>query len=254
MKNKKAFIIVFALSVFLATLCGCSKVSVLEKNDAQNEDVIKGTRENNEQEERVITRRPAPLSIKSEDDFNLKNEIVNHIYTSKNAVTVEESINAEDETYHLYSQHKVSSIPKFYSLDSLKIDGYKLYHVNITLGAFLFRFVPTDELNDERVVSLGENNILISINRWEHFNEETADDPLKIVLEQATSQGWGYLTEDDMLFAPGKGDISAQLGDTIFQIRVPKELDNYDYLRDLANQVIATAELVNVETELARLQ
>jgi hypothetical protein len=148
--------------------------------------------------------------------------------------------------------YKISEIPKFYSLDNLEIDGYKLYLVNITEGSLLFKFVPIEEFDYEYVISLGTNNILIDVRRWEWWSENPvrsgeicAADPLNSF---ARNSQWGHLTDDNMLY---KGDeITAQMGDTVFTIKVPYRLSDYEFLRDLALRVIATSELVDVEYEL----
>jgi len=184
-----------------------------------------------------VNRRVEPLSIKVDNNFNLKNEIISHISISE----TKNSVNNR-----LYSEHKVSDIPQFYALDNLLIDGYRLYHVNITEGSFLYRFVPIEEFYDENVVSTGLNNILIPVKRWEWFDEKSTSK----LMEREAEQGWGYLNEDGMIYSQNNNEITAPIGNTIFRVQVPDKLNNYDFLHDIAQQVIKSAEIVDVKHEL----
>jgi len=239
MKNRFLVAIVL-IAMLLVTLCGCSQLNENEPDESQPRNNTQQTEEDNAHHtldpHLSISYRPEPLTIQVNNNNRLKGEIVSHIDMSETM--------SGGENNHLYYVHRISDMPQFYNLDNLKIDGYKMHHVNITKGSFVFVFVPIDEFNNENVASLGMNNISIAINRWEWFDEHTAANPMKDSIAQAEQQGWGRVTDDGFLFGNG---LQAPLGNTIFTIRAPFE-DNYDLMRDLAHQVIATTELVNINT------
>jgi len=87
-----------------------------------------------------------------------------------------------------------------------------------------------------------EQFVLFSIRR-----EGSIDDPEEVwstVSEQALRDGWGQLTEDGMVYSANVNDIIARLDNTWFFIRASDNFNSYEFMRDLALEVIATSELV----------
>ena len=60
----------------------------------------------------------------------------------------------------------------------------------------------------------------------------------------------GDLNEDGMLYINKFNTIIARIGNTSFHINAPERLGTYEFLRNLALQVIETAELVDVQAEI----
>jgi hypothetical protein len=195
------------------------------------------------EEEELAGRRTAPLTIIIEGNNNFTEEMIEQIDVSKNS-------RSGDEDYWLYSEHKISEISEFYSLDNLKIDGYEPYLVNIRGDSFLFKYTPQN--GNEHIF---DADIMIGICRPEGwYGTSDPKEVFDVRINQAQEQGWGRLTEDGMIYSASLNDIAVQIGKTLLSIRVPDEFDTYEYLRDLAFEVIKTAELIDVERELARME
>jgi hypothetical protein len=258
---KKFLPAIIIIATFL-TLIGClessDEISPAQSSAAQTNRVDISTQITSSTSNDIETIRPdlessrrrAPISVRVNQDGELKGGIINALDYEINDF---ERRKRESENEISHSLQRVEEMPAFYSLDNFKIDGYKLYHANITEGSILYRFVPEEEFGDEYVVSLGGNNILLTIKRWEWWepnargNNICALDP---IAAHARNPQWGSLTADNMLY--NVNEITAQLGDTVFSIQVPARFVNYgyEYLRDLARQVIDSAELVDVQYEL----
>ena len=128
-------------------------------------------------------------------------------------------------------------------IDDLKIDGYELSSVSVDNYGFSFSYYPVKQEDEVSSIS-------ITFDRPESWQGLCSEEIFKIRLEQAESQGWGELTEDDMIYSKKFVEVSMRMEDTIVIIRDFSKQKNYEELRDLANQVIKTAELVDVEYEL----
>jgi hypothetical protein len=240
MKIKETFLVTVIITAMIMTLNGCSSNAVIDlaQSNTLEKDNFVGISERNPHYEWIY--------MLVDDELNFKDKVCKMIDESKR-------INIRDENYFLYLDNNISDISKFYCLENLEIDGYKLYSVNISRGVFLFRFAPVEKLEgDPDYIFVDDSFIPIQIERFERHN--TSLDPLEDVLEEFQRRGQGVLTEDDMVYVEKSGYIFARLGDTIFNIRVPyfDVLDpdksaNYEILRDLAFQVIEAAELVQAE-------
>jgi hypothetical protein len=190
-----------------------------------------------------------PFSIQVNKESNINDEIIRHIFYSKTIVEGKEKNNDS-----LYLRNRISEIKEFYNLDKIKSDGYELYLVTITGSGFSYYFVSTVDLKsaEEHNNLLNGEIITICIDRpsgWD--NTSDLEEVFEIRLKQAENQGWGYLTEDNMIYSEENGDIFSRMNNTMIAISVPKKLNKYEYLRDLAFEVIKNAELVNVEKLIA---
>jgi len=212
----------------------------------------------------------APVSVVIADGDNARDAVTREIRKAK-SMTQDEHMG-----YSNYLSNNVSEIKEFYSLDNLKIDGYELQSVSIAASSICFNFASIEAKKD-----VSSNFIQIGVVRtdWEH-----KENFLKDGAAQAEEQGWGYLTADNMLYSEKHGLLEAELNDTFIMIQLPqgysqhvidgiikerdrlaedefqsaldyaeeanrvsKELNNYEFLRELAFRVIKTAELINVE-------
>ena len=209
-----------------------SRMESISSDVTKIEDIVEEISRAISGESEVSTRNNTIESMSREYGFSGTDELLKKI--------------EEKDEFYLSSYHKILGIPSFYSLDNFKINSYQLYQVNMYETYFSFKFVPINELGKDGLTSVGLNNISISIYRQEIYDEANVSDPFSESAENALEQGWGYLTKDNMIYASRHNEVTAQLGNTFFRIIVPGYLNTYEYLRDLAFQVIETAELVNV--------
>jgi len=207
----------------------------------------------------------APLSFEINDSENVKDMILKKLHKIRD-MTEEEYITKSN-----YSSNKVIELEEFYTIDSLKFDAYELQNVTISETLINFRF---DTIQNEGNISL-----YIGIRRTDH---ESTSKFFNNAVEQAEEQGWGYLTDDNMLYSEN-GSLIVPFMDTCILISAPtatsqtvidelykmedqfapdefnrtineiiqgnKEIDElvrYEYMRNLALRVIDTAELVKV--------
>jgi len=261
MKTKKTIISAFiAIAILLATFSGCN---------------LNGDTPNADQSElgEMCLGSALPFTIRLKDiDGTFKDEFVKQINNFK-------TMGRDNEDYWMEAFYKITDIPSFYSLDNLKIDGYRLYLVSVRVNMFSFKFVPDEQWDNEYVIVNNVGVISISIDRpgtWGPGNDST--EAFKGRLNQARRDASGRLTEDNLIYYPSHNEVSAQLGDTIFTVRTPVSFDiieelskhdfidiseidlpedyefvdeyahlgTYESLRELAFRVIETAELVNV--------
>ena len=125
MKTKrKHLIVIVAITILLTLLAGC----IVANNDEMAE------LPSNEYE---IGNRGHGWNIIDityhEYNQNFRDEVFAMINKAQN-------MSEEDEDYYVYSINRVSAISKFYCLDNLEIDGYKLYATFITPSVFAYRF------------------------------------------------------------------------------------------------------------------
>jgi len=226
MKNKKNILAIAAIiSLLIFTLIGCT-------------DMNKTTEE--------VSVHLAPLRIKVNRDSDFKSDLVNQINISKNTII-------EDTDFDLNYETILSNIAEFYRFE---IYGYEIYQVSISENSLDFNLASIELLNTECDDTVDLDNIRISTIRPENWGPgtESAEEIFNSWAEQAKIQEWGYLTDDNMIYSSDFNEVSTPIGSTILTVRVPDHLNDYDYLRDLAQQVIASAELVNVDTELELLR
>jgi len=139
--------------------------------------------------------------------------------------------------------NKTSDIERFY-LPPLKIDGFEFSSAHVDSRRFTFYYGlenvdywrPGIEVSITRIDVLNQNGGSVSF-----FNSS---------INQLRSQGHDYKVEDNLLLVTRFNKVTGFVGDLYFTIRVPDHLNNYDFLCDLALQVINSAKLVDVQHEL----
>jgi len=238
MKNIKILTITTVLLAICLTACNI--------NDIAPETTQAETNENRESSSLV-----EPIGIFDVEDGDFKRAILEEINLSKTI--------SGDETqgYANHRIHKISDIEEFY-IPNIEIEGFELRVVGITEREFYFQYSPINP-NDEDLDMNGNymfdfnSGVLMSIERPESwFNTSDSNEVFEERLEQVEQQGWGQI-KDNIIYSENLGYFSFQMNNTIVKIRVLDSLNNYEYLRDLALQVINSAELVNVEHELSKI-
>jgi hypothetical protein len=257
MKVKKTLTVAIAAITIFSMFAGCSESDNIETDSVQSSGVETYTVQTNEVDAICVNeiqavenqRRPAPLHIVANTDANVRDEIVRHISVSRT-----ESNREEIDQRSEYLSQRISEIPVFYSVDRLEIDGYRLHSVNIYANSFVFAFLTLEELEQPDFnFSTATDVIWLTILREEWFDNSLTSDPLSP--QQAIEQGWGYLTEDGMVYAPEHREVTAQLGNTVLRVMTSGSAPrDYEFLRDLALQVTETSERVDVAQEIDRIR
>ena len=244
MKTKQKLAILIIIVTLLAVGCSDSSgVAPLEQSK-QTDKVITDenvtsdvqTEESKTEEEKpeIMIGRPAPYVIKNLKDGKSGSKILSAIQSKT-------------------SSNKVSEISQFYNIDNFKIEGHELSSVAIYESAFNFRFTPIG-------VPEARNNsnldfILVSIDRHDYSELHYNSDPFESILKAFEGQSHIYLTDDGVIFFDGiSKSVEARLGDTTVGVDLSYSKSHtaergkeYEYLRDLAFDVIKNAELVTVK-------
>ena len=163
-------------------------------------------------------------------------EVLKLIETSK-------TLRKGDEDYALFSEHELSKITEFYSLDKFSIEGYELGLASVSSGSFMFQY-----FRDKNKTTGMYGRIVVGIDRQDFWDTHLPDiDLYKYRLERQNPKSI-RLTEDDMLYYEIGGMVEVRLGRTAVTIQ-PHMLGEmgYEELRDLALRVIESAELVTVK-------
>jgi hypothetical protein len=191
---------------------------------------------------------PAPIAIWLADTANgdFRTAIVDEISTSR---TLDEE---QHRNFGNYNAHKISDIKEFHYPPV--INGFELFCVTIGESAYIYYYSPPSD----RPKIAGQyhfspdTGIQIAIERPEaRLFEGTVTEHLR---EIARVNNMTF-TEDGFVYSDcntALNRIEGQIGDTIFIIRTPKSFD-YNRLHSLARDLISSAELVNVDEEIARL-
>jgi hypothetical protein len=181
-------------------------------------------------DEERIARSVASVVINLEDaeisDFTAA--IIGEINTSRSMSE------AEHRDHGNYRSNKIPEITEFYS--PIEIEGFVLSSVSISEHGFAYYYYPVDMDKDATLF-------------FHHIGIEIVIERLKsravlATLTEIATVNNSTLTEDGFVYDPG--NILAPIDDAIFRISIPVSLDTPDFLRDLALQVIETAELVTV--------
>jgi hypothetical protein len=227
MKTKKTTTaILILIACLLVILCGCYQTKDGGKNTTQ---------ENSEESaEPHVDDDLGVIRFEIDNETNLSYEIIKHIKAAK--LTKE-----GDVKFASYERSRIAQVKKFYNLDNLKIDGYRLNIVEmIQDGGLRFYFDTTEKKIHE------EGYSSIQINIFPLLTNRRQTEYFEGFLNQATRQGWGYLTEDDMIYSKKHKEVFAKMDNNMtLNIQVTDEkLSNYEFLRDLAFEVMEKAELV----------
>jgi hypothetical protein len=179
------------------------------------------------------------------ENGDLREAITNEIEMARtmNRNELERNSNASN-----HDVNRVAEITEFY-FPSIEIEGFELHNAAIFDSTLIFTYAPLNTTRD--VVSIVPT-IRIFVGRPE-WDRKQGGDIFHDTVRESVESGFGRLTESGMMYAED-GLIFARLGDTTLRIDVPAELNRYEFLRDIALQIIDTAELVDVEQELEVLR
>jgi hypothetical protein len=219
MKIIKRIIIVLVLTVTLITTqSGCNK------KDEDNQ---------------TLSPEFAPTRIQINSEINAKKAIIDVIDVSRN---ISEKGKQDNNNFKV---NKIPELKEFYI--PMKIDGFYLNLVDVDDYGFAFYYMPVEnEKNNDEYYSLYDDAIEIIITRPESrpiifdFNE---------YFKEVAEINNELFTEDNFVYSK-HNYLHGQIGDTTFRISAPYKMGTYEYLRDLAFDLIKNAELVNVQHEL----
>ncbi|MCL1831735.1 MAG: hypothetical protein FWG45_02340 [Oscillospiraceae bacterium] len=230
MKTKKCFFTTVVATLLLVSLGGCSE---LQRNESDSSLAV----------DRVEASY-APLVILGSDrnaeKVDFKNELVAAIQSSR-------SMSKNDERHGTYSINKISEITEFY-FPTHEIDGFEMSCLGVLSGAFTFDYAPlnpTDEMLDKNgnyCFSM-DSAIQLSIVREGAFDDIPSPPTLGSIARGGGEIRGDFVYDD----SPYHTLIAGLIGDTWFYMYVPKELNEFETLRDMANQVVKSAELVKVK-------
>lgn len=116
----------------------------------------------------------------------------------------------------------VTDIEYFYA-PTAAFEGYKLLRIAVSPWNIFYYYVPKDGAADQFSYDSG---ISVCYSREESSD---SDDPLKALTEQA---GIG-LTEDGLMYEPGRQSITFTAGSSWMSIRVPESMNEYEALKKL---------------------
>jgi len=174
-----------------------------------------------------------PLMFDVDENTNLKDVILNEIHASK-------TVDRNHEDYGMYSEHKISDIEEFF-VPTIEFEGFELFSMFFDEAGFVYEYAPIERA--ENYAHHYETGYQIRIGRPGYQKKSTPE-----VLEGLAQEDDTYSEEKG--FVQSGYSIYTQIGDSILRVDVPYELADYEYLRDLANQVIKSAEKVDVEYKL----
>jgi hypothetical protein len=248
MKTKNTLLAITVItSILLITLCGCSS-STNEINPAQSADNYG---------EALDSYAPLQINVNAESSF--KDELIRLIGISKKYDEKHGDINVINDDYYDdinavndgdYAILEINEI----ILPTIDIDGYVPYGFSISRQRISYFYVSADVQKKENENKFNYNTgIQIMVTRPGWVRDESVNQ-FEFLKEHSTRY---VLTKDNMLYEEYNegtkgGLVYAPMGEnSCLMVLVPQKLNTYEYLRDLAFEVIETAELVNVEKLIA---
>ncbi|MCL2201295.1 MAG: hypothetical protein FWB75_04955 [Oscillospiraceae bacterium] len=246
MKTMRSFLVVMILTLML--ISGCSEITVQNSGQRENTSQIGSSAETEGAEIRSSPSIPTPFVVQNVGDLigflsaiNAQEPLSETQMFSENGVDEFYSAFLTESNRMAYDFHNIAYLTEFYSIN-VEIEGFELteLHIDRHNVAYIFRCNDVREWG-ERV------SIALRRHRGDGF---TPDEVWQIISEQALRSG-GVVTELGMLYNSNLNEMLSRIGDTYLIIRVPDRLNSYEFLRDLALEVIATSELIVLEDILA---
>jgi hypothetical protein len=266
MKTKKTTLAMVVITAMIFAITGCT---VSSGNEANNdfkfftEEGVRQLKESGHTIEEILEmdRRSANFSGRDGSrsgleaaiigfdviGTDLKDDVVNVVSTSR--LTRENSMGLtaeqQQQANFVYSNNRIPELRDFY-LPTVEIDGFVLYSVEINSQSFRYLYAPSGrDIEETRSNYIHGMGFCITISRTD--TSRTA-----IQQFETDSQTFG-LTDDNMVFLNGSGIVIARFGDTTVSVEMLSRLNDYEFLRDIATRAFKTAELVNVDREIARM-
>jgi hypothetical protein len=174
------------------------------------------------------------LVIEDVRNVNLRSEIANEVSEAK-------LISRLNWGFMAYAHNRISEIEEFY-LPAPEIHGFELYMVQVNPRFFFFDYVLENTAPYPNGGYPSDKTMTVSISR-ESFT-------LYELWEDMSSTNMVF--EGDYIHLSGfEKSMWSVMGDKIFNIAVPTDdLNDFDILRGIADELIRTAELVDVQYEL----
>jgi len=266
----KTSIAVIIAAAMLLTLFGCDNTNI-EGNNGDNNGNYRGAPhnrdsglfDNGDTEEEYRVSAASRLVIYGVEDGDFMEAVVEEVDTAREVRRAGRggrvrrrghTVTVTDEEYRLYEDSEAAEIQKFH-FPTVEIDGFELHRIDITVEEFLFLYAPTNPC-DEPLSLDGQYVacccwVYITIDRLCNFGLSPTEIFNELIERtHQHEQGIRHLTDDNMIYSEVFGDLTALSGDMLITIRVPwgSELNNYEFLRNLAFEIIETSELVVVDS------
>ncbi|MCL2036363.1 MAG: hypothetical protein FWG83_03120 [Oscillospiraceae bacterium] len=246
MKTKKIIATLIAV-VLLTTLSGCENVEEVGSSSDYENAREESSNEYKESEEsdkifEESCNEVASVEILGNNRTNFKSEIINEIEKSK-------TLTRNDNNYGTYSANRIPEIKEFY-YPKIEIEGYELFVVHLTKFSIMYYYAPGEKLKKEEEFipwQMYDDSINVLIRRPDSKNAHNAHDDSLEKIAEANAHNGMVLTVDNLLYYRDGDNVRGQVGEVNFRITVPEHLADYEYLRDLAFDVIKNAELVTVK-------
>lgn len=208
LNNKNVIYILLLLTSFLVA---CSSKGEKRAINNEIEDTL------NEVEDNVNEVEDLPLVIRSVQDLQL---------------AIENSKMNKAQSFQVDPTIELSSIEYFY-VPTIEFDRHQLFQIEVLENYIIYYYIPNDNLKSTQAVFDYSTGIEVAFSR-----KPDKDDPMAPLVKQAGIE----LTEDNILYEKDKNSVTFAVGDTWMSIRVPDELNDYEYLKNLGS-----AEKINVE-------
>jgi hypothetical protein len=239
-----AVIVMFTLSITIFNACSerNNDIEATRSNAASTNDNYSLQAENIHEHEIPSRIMNAPLWFDTTDNNDyFKSSLIKHISASRALDSNEQDLknytNSFEELLSLdkvsqdtclvqtartaYTARNISDISAFYCFKEVEIEDFNLVQVGVLKDSILYVFARGEVLCNDT------DSIIVSVCR----NEQSVNS-----------------FNDDMMY--NNDEITTRIGEAVVNIKAYGSFGGYEYLRDLAYQVIDSAELVDVQYEL----
>jgi hypothetical protein len=215
MKTRKVFLAIFVVTIAIL-LSGC----------------------NNESDTPTYQGRIAGIVVESIENGDFRGAIIQEIHTARSMSVAEFRNNGN------YEAHRIAETTEFY-FPHIEIEGLELRKVSMFNSTLVYFYAPLDASEVELSLGLAPS-IEVFLDRPDYLREQGITELFRESLVESVSSGFGIETDSGMMYSEKHALILAPFGDGSVRIDVTEHFNRYETLRDIAQQVIDTAELVRV--------
>ena len=181
-------------------------------------------------------------------DLSFREEVMSRHNTAR-------MITADSENYTRYSENELSKMSEFYCLANVNFDGFELKSASISPEVFFFSFSAV-EPDDYGYINIHITRPEMCGNADEVFDDYLSQirESIELTKEWEGAKQYYKIDESGMLYSGYHGSsesglLFAKIGNAVMDIQTFATAIGSDYttLRDLARQVIDSAELVQVQ-------
>jgi hypothetical protein len=196
-----------------------------------------------------VDTQPSSTSRSDLSEESLRGYIENVIVDTLEGM---ESSRAEEFAvrFFAFSPLRLHDLTEF-QIPNVRIDGFELYSTSVVSSSVSYEFAP---LNSEWEFG---NGIQITVTR----TDATMVSPSPCAtLEEVMLEVSNYTPSPNgeirngFLYLPGWNSIMGTLGNTRFEVRVPTDLSDFDFLHDIAQQIVGNSERIDVAQEIDRIR